>query len=142
MGSRKRRLMAGLLFTTLSTSSLILVSATPAFAACTSDGSFVHTANSGVKHGWERFFCQPANDYLYNAFTNHGHGTKSVNLAHSDGSHIHCVSVVSGSNNAFCSDHVNNKNHYSFHDVASTSTCYDRFNDGHGFDCHIMEAIP
>jgi hypothetical protein len=125
----------------IGTSVLILVPQTPAFAACSFSNSFIHTVGS-VNHGWDRYFCQPANDYLFNVHTNHGHGTKSVSLWHADGSHSHSISVVSGANDAFCSDHVNSTSHMSFHDVASTSTCYDRFSDGHGFNCHNMEAIP
>ncbi len=119
---------------------LLVVSAPPAFAACSFDNSNVHTVGS-VNHGWERFFCQPANDYTYNVFTNHGHGTKYVALWH-DGGNLHCDRLVSGSNNATCSDVVNNTSHHSFHDIAGTS-CTDRFNtDGHGFNCHDMEGLP
>jgi hypothetical protein len=94
-----------------------------------------------VFHGWDRYFCQPANNYDFNAFTNHGHGKKYVALWHSGTTHLHCDDYVNGAADAFCSDIVNNTSHYTWHDVADLS-CTDRMSDGHGFDCHSMEALP
>lgn len=113
----------------------------PAFAACSLDKSNQHSIGS-VSHGWDRFFCQPANDYKFNAFTNHGHGSKYVALWHNGTTHIHCSDIESGSVNAFCSSTLANSNHYTAHDIATIGVCLDRFNtDGHGFDCHDMESL-
>ncbi len=119
---------------------LVGVWSSPAFAACSFDKSNSHAIGS-VTHGWDRFFCQPANNYLFNAYTNHGHGTKYVALWHDGTTHLHCDSLVSGSGNAACSATVTSVSHYTFHDIANIA-CNDRFNDGHGFDCHSMESLP
>lgn len=113
----------------------------PAYAVCTSDKSNNHSIGS-VPHGWQRFSCQPANNYKFNAWTNHGHGQKYVAIWDSVGPTLHCDNLASGSTNAACSTTAPNTSHYSYHDVAGVISCVDRFNDGHGFDCHEMEALP
>lgn len=118
----------------------MLVWSLPAYAVCSSDKTNNHTVGS-VSHGWSRVFCQPANNYNFTAWTNHGHGTKFVEIAYNDTSHVHCSSIVSGSKNASCSKSGINSSHMSGHDIA-TPTCTDRFNDRHGIDCHFMEALP
>jgi hypothetical protein len=124
----------------LFSSSILVASSSPAFAACSFDKDNDHVV-SGITHGWDRFFCQPANNYNYDAFTNHGHGDKYAALWHSDASHIHCDDIGNGSVNAFCSATVPNTHHETFHD-APLGGCLNRYGDGHGIDCHDMEALP
>jgi len=120
----------------------ILVSSPPAFAICSFDAENAHVVGS-VNHGWSRLFCLPSGDYDYTVFTNHGHGMyKYVALWHSGAEHLHCSDLESGSVNASCSRTVSTTHHQSSHDIADVLSCTDRFNDGHGFDCHFMEAIP
>lgn len=119
---------------------LAVVWAPPAFAVCSSDKSNQHTVGS-VRHGWSRLFCQPGNTYTFTGFTNHGHGTKYAAIYHSDASHRHCEKLVTGSANAQCTAGGLSASHFSFHEIAAGS-CYDRMADGHGFDCHFMEALP
>lgn len=133
-------LLARLLIVVLMGAPLVIVSSQPAFAACSFDTDNDHTVGS-VFHGWDRLFCQPANDYRFTAFTNHGHGTKHAALWHVGATHLHCDSLASGSSYATCTDTVNNTNHETFHDRAGVS-CTDSFNDGHGFNCHFVESLP
>jgi hypothetical protein len=116
-----------------------VVRVTPAYAICSSDNTNSHTVG-GVPHGWSRVFCQPSNDYTFTVWTNHGHGTKYVALVHAALEHTHCDNLATGSTNATCSRSGLNVHHASFHGTGSS--CYDRYNDGHGFDCHVMEALP
>lgn len=119
---------------------VVLVAVDSAHAACSPDKSNSHTQGS-VPHGWSRVFCQPANNYNFSAWTNHGHGQKCVAIWHSGASHLHCDQLASGSQNASCQAYGINVHHYSWYDVAGVS-CVDRYADGHGFDCHQMEALP
>jgi hypothetical protein len=125
----------------VATTALTVVWASPAYAICSSDKTNSHTVGS-VSHGWSRTFCQPSGDYNFNVWTNHGHGQKYVALWHSDTSHLHCDDLESGSVNASCTKSGINVHHMSYHDIAGGVSCTDRFNDGHGFDCHDMEALP
>lgn len=126
----------------LATSSWIIVSgAPPAFALCNFDTDNDHTIGSAF-HGWDRWFCQPPNDYRFTVFTNHPHGQKYAALWHDGTTHLHCDVLVSGSANASCTDTLNNTNHYSYHEISSLTSCTDRFSDGHGFNCHSMESLP
>lgn len=136
MSQRLAALAAVFLLATALFTALFVTWASPAHAVCSSDAANNHTTGS-VPHGWSRVFCQPANTYNFTAWTNHGHGTKYVALIHSAFTHTHCDSLA----NASCSTSGLNINHGSWHEVASAS-CTDRFNDGHGFDCHEMEALP
>jgi lactam utilization protein B len=120
---------------------LVGVWSPPAYAACSFDKSNEHTVGS-VFHGWSRTYCEISADYTFSVETNHGHGNKYAALYHADLSHLHCDSYATGSVNAFCSKSGINVNHLSFHDVAGSASCYDRMTDGHGFDCHNMEALP
>lgn len=117
----------------------LALGATPAHAACSLDKTNQHTLGE-VFHGWSRLFCQPENNFIYQAKTNHGHGTKYVGLWHDGTTHLHCDSLVSGSGNATCQDTVTSSAHHTYHDVASSS-CTDDMGDGHGFNCHNMESL-
>ena len=59
----------------------VLALASPAVAVCQADKSNEHTLGE-VFHGWSRLFCQPENNFLYQAKTNHGHGTKYLAFWH------------------------------------------------------------
>jgi hypothetical protein len=116
------------------------VTASPAMAACSLDNTNQHTLGD-VFQGWSRLFCQPANNFIFQAKTNHGHGDKYVGLWHDGTSHLHCDSFVSGSGNATCQDTVSSTAHHTYHDVAGSSNCNDSMGDGHGFNCHTMESL-
>ncbi len=118
----------------------MFVQAPPAYAACQSDKSNEHTLGSAF-HGWSRLFCQPENNFLFQAKTNHGHGTKYVGLWHDGTTHLHCDAIGTGSTNAYCTATVGTTNHYTHHDLADLNLCNDSFNDGHGFNCHNMESL-
>ncbi len=124
---------------------LVGILSSPALAACSSDKSNTHTVGS-VFHGWDRFFCQPANNYKFNGYTNHGHGQKYVAIWNSPVTgNPDCDNLASGSVNAFCSAIVADVHHQSYNDIAAvqgSGYCTDRFPDGHGFDCHFMEPLP
>ncbi len=144
MGVPRSLLARWLTILAFSAGLLVSILSAPAFAACTSDATNHKTVN-GVLFGWDRFFCQPANNYLFNGYTNHSHGQKYVALWNSTVTVLDCDNLVSGSTNAFCSKTVSDVHHQSYHDIAAVmgpGYCNDRFTDGHGMDCQFMGPLP
>lgn len=117
---------------------LVFVWAGPALAACSPDGSHVHTTG-GIGHGINRLFCEPAFNYTFNAHTNHGHGQKYVAIWHQDGSHLHCDDLETGSVDAYCVTSGVNIDHDAYLDVAIAGGC-DKFSDAHYICAHFMEV--
>ncbi len=138
---RQSRSVAGTAILLLSFSAILIMTwAPPAFAACTFDKSNEHTVGS-VFHGWSRTFCEQSGTYTFSGETNHSHGSKYVAVVDNTGYIFRCDDLESGSVNAFCSKSGLTVNNMSYHDIAGGG-CFNRFGDGHGFDCHFMETLP
>lgn len=118
----------------------VLLTPDTAGASCQADVTNEHTVG-GVFHGWHRFFCQPGATWSYTAETEHDHGNKYVSINNSNNGNLNCDDLESGSAFAICSKSgFTTTNHDSFHEAPLN--CGSLYSDGHGIDCHIMEAEP
>lgn len=96
-----------------------------------------HTIN-GVFHGYTRRYHSFDGGYHFHAWSDHGHGSKNAYLQHDNAAHLHCTNT-DNVDHVHCDAHVSTVNHSSGHDAPAGDR--QRFNDGHGIDWHIMEAI-
>ena len=124
---------------------IVVVASGPASACQIGvNASRSHTVGT-VSHGWSRAWS--CDHYNYNAWTNHGHGIKWVDIRKSDSPYaIKCYAETSGGVNANCSTTAPGTHIMSKHDTGRVyadiggGSC-ELLADGHGICDHLMEAI-
>lgn len=121
----------------IAVSLLVALVLAPTTAIASHDVDNSHRIN-GVFHGYTRRYHSFDGGYHFHAWSEHGHGSKNAYVQHDNAAHLHCTNT-DNVDHVHCDAHVANVNHSSAHDVPSGSR--QRFDDGHGIDWHIMEAI-
>lgn len=109
-----------------------------ALACVTNPGaSNSHTSN-GINHGWDRVWS--CDHWVYHGWTDHGHGTKWVQVFNFSTNAGKCSDLESGSTNATCTATGSTNQIGTWNDTGSSANC-DLFSDGHGICFHEMEPV-